>query len=193
MTAESKLSLATGDALTPETWADFVQRLHHDCIGQGVRDHCTAEAIFIVQAKRINCGIDPDFTDQLLVACDDEQWYSPKEYWADLDDEGRAELNRKMQGWSQCQFMKASDSDQWYVLGELDSHTVTGWHASWEYVCAHFTSDAAEAFIRRKKHDYREGLRVYVESQYYSWEFNAIKEAILSGRLVLAEQQQASA
>ena len=29
------------------------------------------------------------------------------------------------------------------------------------------------------------GLRVYVESQYYAWEFNVIKEAILSGRLTL--------
>lgn len=26
-------------------------------------------------------------------------------------------------------------------------------------------------------------MRVYVESQYYAWEFNAIKEAILDGTL----------
>jgi len=47
-------------------------------------------------------------------------------------------------------------------------------------VNSHFTRDAAEAFIRRKQHDYGE-MRVYVESQYYAWEFEAIKEAILDG------------
>jgi hypothetical protein len=45
-------SLATGAKLTPETWADFVARLKHDCRSEGVSDHCTADAIFIVQAKR---------------------------------------------------------------------------------------------------------------------------------------------
>ncbi|MNN73478.1 hypothetical protein D3C81_1895980 [compost metagenome] len=47
---------------------------------------------------------------------------------------------------------------------------------------SHFTKDAAEAFIRRKKHDYGE-MRVYVESQYYALEFEAIKSAILDGTL----------
>ncbi len=43
--------------------------------------------------------------------------------------------------------------------------------------------DAAEAFIKRKKHDYRKGLRVYVDASTYSWELNTIKAAILSGRI----------
>jgi hypothetical protein len=77
----------------------------------------------------------------------------------------------------------ADESDQWYVLAELPEHTVTGWDDRWEYVNAHFTHAAAEAFIKRKKHDYRDGMRVYVESQYYAWEFEAIKAAILDGTL----------
>ena len=51
-------------------------------------------------------------------------------------------------------------------------------------MCAHFTQEAADAFIARKKHDFPDGLRVYVDAQTYCWEFNAIKEAILSGRIV---------
>lgn len=47
----------------------------------------------------------------------------------------------------------------------------------------HYTADA---FIKRKKHDYDE-LRVYVDSQYWCWEFNAIKNAILSGKLKYVE------
>lgn len=191
MPIENNLSLATGAALTPETWADFVQRLHHHCKGAGVKDHCTANAIFIVQAKRIVSGIDKDYTDQLMVICDDCQWFTIQEYWDDLDEHGRACLNRKMQDWSDCQFMKADESDQWYVLGELDDHIVTGWDERWEYINAHFTKEAAEEFIRRKKRDYRHGMRVYVDSQYYAWEFNAVIAAILSGQLVI--QQQAAA
>ena len=53
----------------------------------------------------------------------------------------------------------------------------------WEFVCQHFTRDAADAFIKRKGHDYREGLRVYVDATSYSWELNTIKAAILDGRI----------
>ncbi|MCY1276892.1 hypothetical protein D9M68_276680 [compost metagenome] len=190
---EETKSLASGHKLDQQTFDDFVQRLRHDCVGAGVREHCTANALFIVQARRIVGGIDTDYTDQRVVLCEDREWFSPQEYWDDLDDEERAELNRKMQVWSECQFMKADEDDQWHVLGELENHTVTGWSESWEYVSAHFTKDAAEAFIRRKKHDYRHGMRVYVESQYYAWEFNVIKNAILDGRLILAPAQAAAA
>lgn len=110
-------------------------------------------------------GIDTDYSDNrvLLDHCNDGEWFSPKEYWVDQDEEDRAELNKAMQDWSSCQFMKADESDQWHVLGELEGHVVTGWCESWEYINAHFTKDAAEAFIRRKKHDYGKGMRVYVE------------------------------
>lgn len=128
-TPESIPSLATGQALNAATWADFVQRLRYDCNGEGVRDHCTANAIFIVEARKIVCG--------------------------------------------------------------LEGHTVTGWDEQWVYVNAHFTHAAAEAFIKRKKHDYRHGMRVYVESQYYAWEFNAIKQAILDGTLAYTPKEAA--
>ncbi|WP_460146666.1 hypothetical protein [Pseudomonas sp. S2_A02] len=183
--AEPQASVATGADLEAATWTDFVQRLRHDCVGAGVRDHCTANAIFIVQAKRIIYGIDTDYSDNrvLIDHCNEGEWFSPEEFWADQDHDERTALNKAMQAWSSCQFMKADESDQWYVLGDLEGHSITGWQETWEYVNAHFTKDAAEAFIRRKKHDYRKGMRVYVDSQYYAWEFNAIKEAILDGTL----------
>jgi len=178
-------SLATGHELTAATWADFVTRLRHDCVGAGVHDHCTAAATFIVQARRIAYGLDTDYSDNrvLIDHCNEGEWFSPKEYWDDQDEDGRAALNKAMQAWSSCQFMKADESDQWHVLGELDGHAVTGWCENWEYINAHLTKDAAEAFIRRKKHDYRKGMRVYVDSQYYAWEFEDIKEAIIAGTL----------
>lgn len=188
------LSLATGDELTADTFADFVKRLHHDCVGAGVREHCTADALFTVEARRLVYGLDMDYSDKrvLLDHCNEGEWFSPKEYWGDQDYDGRADLNKAMQAWSSCQFLKADEDDQWYVLGEMEGYAVTGYDERWEYINAHLTNDAAEAFIRRKKHDYSRGMRVYVESQYYAWEFNAIKGALLSGRLQYVEESLAA-
>lgn len=176
-------SLAKGYPLTKETYDDFVSRLKHDCVGNGVKEHCTAEALFIVQSKRIVSGIDLDYSDDRMVYCDDSSWFSPQEYWDDLDDEGKENLNSQSVNHCGCEFLELDCSDQWDVLSDLDNHCVTGYEERWEYVNSHFTKAAAEAFIARKKHDHRE-LRVYVESQYWAWEFNAIKDAILSGQLV---------
>ena len=110
-------------------------------------------------------------------------------YWDDQDEDERAALNKAMQVWSNCEFMKADELDQWHVLGEMDGHAVTGWCENWEDINAHFTKDAAEAFIRRKKHDYRKGMLVYVDSQYYAWGFEAIKAAILDGTLTYKERE----
>ena len=177
------MDIATGSDLTAEGWADFVKRLRYHCRGEGVHDHYTANAIFIVEERTITYGIDLDYVDDRVVLCDGDEWFSPQEYWKDLDAHGRKKLNQAMQEYSGCQFMKASDYDQWHVLSELEDHTVTGWAEGWKYVNSHFTREAAEAFIARKKHDYRKGLRVYVDAQVYCWEFETIKNAIIEGRI----------
>jgi len=182
-------SLATGDELTPETWADFVKRFHHDCVGEGVDDHCTADAIFVVEKKQIVSGIDRDYACDLLVYCDDSTWYSPLEYWDAADESMRQNLDAKAAeeySWREgVTFLGLETHEQWDVLESLDEHHVVGYVERWEHLNSHFTKDAAEAFIKRKKHDYPDGLRVYVDAQIYCWEFNAIKKAILSGRLTL--------
>ena len=68
--AESLPTLATGAALDASTWTDFVQRLRYDCKGERVNDHCTSAAIFIVEARRIVCGLDMDYTERRLVYWD---------------------------------------------------------------------------------------------------------------------------
>ncbi|MCU9527546.1 hypothetical protein [Pseudomonas mosselii] len=180
-------SLAAGDELTPATWADFVQRLRHDCIGEGVQDHYTADAMFTVQARRLVSGIDKDFTQDLVLICEDREWFSPEDYWDGLGEAEREELDRSMLESVGKKFLEAADSERWQVLGDLPDHTVVGYQETWEFVNTHFTKDAAEAFIQRRKSDYRKGLRVAVESQYWAWEFNAIKNAILTGRLQLVD------
>jgi hypothetical protein len=121
------------------------------------------------------------------VAVEDSMWFSPQEYWDDADEATRQELDRMSDGTWGKPFLQLDAGDQWDNLADLDDHTVSGWDDSWEFVNAHFTKEAAEAFIRRKKHDYPKGLRVYVEAQVYCWEFNAIVKALMDGGLTMAD------
>ncbi|BBP60415.1 hypothetical protein [Pseudomonas sp. St316] len=190
--AEPLPTLANGAALEASTWIDFVERLRYHCNGAGVKWHHTAAAIFTVQTKRIDYGYEIDYAEGRVVCLEDRSWFSPKEYWDDLDDEERAEIDQALIADRECGFMDMDEDDQWEYLGECDDHTVTGWNKRWEIVNSHFTREAAEAFIRRKQHDYGE-MRVYVESQYYAWEFEAIKEAILDGTLTYTPKTVANA
>lgn len=185
-------SLAIGADLNTDTWADFVARLRHDCVGEGVRDHYTADAIFIVQANRLITGLDTDYCDKRVLLYEDSEWFSPVEYYDSLDDDERASLDENALLQEDCGFLDMDQSDQWEMLTEMDEFTVTGCDEQWEFVNSHFTKDAAEAFIRRKKHDYPRGLRVYVDAQVYCWEYNAIKAAILDGRIGLYDQHNDS-
>lgn len=182
-------SLANGAKLDAATWADFVTRLRHDCVGEGVERHFTSHALFTVEQRKIDTGIDQDCTSDRLIYCDDSTWANPAAYLADCDEDEVANLNRLAIEDDHPSFEAAPEYVQWDILENLDGHGVTGWVERWEYVNAHLTRDAADAFIKRKKHDYPKGIRVYVESQYYAWEFNTIKEAILSGQLIYRGQQ----
>jgi len=179
-------TLAKGADLTPETWADFVARLHHDCVGEGVRDHCTADATFLVQ-KRIFHIVPEEHAEGRRIGCDGES-ESPEEFFEGLSEEQQAALNTATGG---C-FVASDNYDMEAALKEHHPDA-TLWHytTGWEFVCQHFTKDAAEAFIARKKHDYRDGLRVFVDCTYYSWELNTIKAAILSGQIAFINAETA--
>jgi len=179
-------TLATGAELDQATFDDFVQRLRHHVRGEGVNWHHTADALFTVQEKKILFGIDRDYADKLAVAVEDSMYFSPKEYWDASDDSMRTTLDDMAYNEHDKPFLMIDVMDQWDLLADLDDHTVSGWDESWEYVNSHFTKEAAEAFIRRKKHDYPRGLRVYVEANIYCWEFNAIVKGLIEGKIVHA-------
>ena len=42
----------------------------------------------------------------------------------------------------------------------------------------------------RKMHDYRRGMRVYVEAQVYCWEFNAIIAGLMDGRILFKDTDE---
>lgn len=189
---EASPSLAKGDRISPEAWTDFVSRLRHDCVGEGVDDHCTADAIFMVEAREIVYGLDAEYSEKRVIACDETEYFSLEDYWDDLDEDQRENLDAKAQEESECDFRALLEDDQWEMIGELENHRVIYWDDRWVYVNSHFTKDAAEAFIKRKKHDYGKGLRVYVDAQSYCWEYNTIKAAILSGELTYTPKTEQS-
>jgi len=110
--AEPLPSLATGAALDSSTRTDFVERLRYHCNGAGVKWHHTAAAIFTVQTKRIDYGFEIDYAEGRVVCLEDQTWFSPKDYWDDLDDEERAEIDQSLMADRECSFMDLDENDQ---------------------------------------------------------------------------------
>lgn len=179
-------SLAVGAPLTQATFTDFIERLHHDCVGEGVRDHCTADAFFVVQHKVRVVGLDKEYSDKRFIhdganVC---EYDTPLDYWNEIDDEEREALDLIAMWQGDCTFLELSEDDRWGVFedGEVEDLSVIYYEEEWKTINFHFTKAAAEAFIKRKGHDYGE-LRVYADAHTYGWEYNAIKQALLDGRL----------
>jgi len=144
--------------LTKETFDDFITRLKFHHRGEGVREHFTCDPLFIVQSRERVVGLDSAY-------CDDYIWINAENDHAEADTRTANRLD-------------ALDDDgrktgAWEKVYYIDR---------WEYVSAHLTKEAAEAFIARKKHDHDE-LRVYVDCQLCCWEFNAIIEGLLDGKI----------
>lgn len=182
-------SIATGAVLNSQSFSDFVARLKYHCRGDGVNDHCTADALFVVQERRRVIGIDREYTDNLVAYSSDGEveYYSPEDYFSSLSHVEKVALNKHCVEKEGGKFKSLKPFQQWEIMDGYNELQVAGFHEYWEYVNSHFTKEAAESFIRRKKHDYRDGLRIYVEAQSYCWEFNAVKEAIMNGQIVFKE------
>ena len=161
--------------LTEKNFEDFIERLKFHNRGEGVNDHCTANPIFIVQRKHLIAGIDLD--------------YDPLYYWTDdsheielTDDELVQQLAEDKADGIELEEYDLSYDDEIKKADGDTAYQKIGYAEQWEYVNAHFTKESAEAFIDRKKHDYRE-LRIYVDSQYWCPEFNAIVDGLISGEI----------
>lgn len=166
--------------LTSDNFNKFIERLKYHNRGDGVDDHCTANPLFVVQELKRHCGIDLAF--------------DPPHYWADgdhelqlTDDELVIELAEWVaNGGGYTEFDIDRDSEVLSLHDGCAVYTKIGYAESWEAVNIHFTREAAEAFINRKKHDHLE-LRIYVDSQYWCWEFNSIIDGLLSGKIGMIE------
>ena len=149
--------------MNKQEFDDFVARLTAENKGDRVDSHCTAHPIYIVQSLQCEYGGDPDF------GIDGFVWV------VDGTDYTRDELIKAfVQGVDDSEIPDFSDAEK------------VCYRERWEYVSAHFTREAAMAYIDRKRHDHR-GMRICVESQVHAHEFNALVEALVSGQIVFNE------
>jgi hypothetical protein len=147
--------------LTKEIFDDFISRLRYHNQGEGVKYHCTANPIFLVQKRERVYGFDSQYIDDYI--------------WINVDND-HAEADTRTAKRLDALDDDGRDTSPWEKVYYVDR---------WEYVSTHLTKEAAEAFIVHKKHDYAQ-LRVYVDCQVYCWEFNTIVEGLLDGKITFS-------
>ncbi|MFV5374663.1 ead/Ea22-like family protein [Acinetobacter calcoaceticus] len=172
---------------TPETWAEFTQQLKQSWENDNAG---TDSPIFVVQSKNIVWGLDPasdsvEITN--IVDVDQESKYkSVEEFFDSLKAAEKHDLNGLAIDEEDELFLDIKASTQINILSDWNERNVNICHGKyfWEDINCHLTRTAADAFIKRKSHDYGE-LRVFVKSLYWCDEFKNLLNAIISGEVGL--------
>lgn len=175
-------SIITGAALTAETLAEFKTRLHHDCAGAGYADHCTTQPVFVVKKLEFVYGVNLDYAEKRAIYHNEEYYHSIAEFMESASDYLKGLIETVEE-----KFHDLDEDLQFTTLAIIDHIHVIGYVEKWSYLNVHFTESAANEFIQRSAHNHPDGLKVFQESQQYCPEFNAIRNAILSGKLVFQE------
>ncbi|MGW8422834.1 hypothetical protein [Comamonas sp. HJ-2] len=174
--------LARTGHLTKQNFADFKNRLWESCEGSGVAAHCTANALFLVQRRVTTWGLTEGYAQHWGVVASGKAYDSIAQFYESCDEERRRLLDssaRNLHGKAFIDLDHESAAD----LLERREVEVVGYRYSWSFVSAHFTPEAAQLFIDKNKFGFDEPLRVYVFSQAYCEEFNAVKNALMDGRI----------
>lgn len=109
----------------------------------------TANPIFIVQQKRRQYGVDPQYTENVVWLHSDEG--------IEVDQTEANALERKYSG------------------REPDGYTRTGYIDSWEFVTACFTEQGCKDYIASNGHNLKEP-RIYAESGFRNREWEVLRE-----------------
>lgn len=111
-------------------------------------EHCTADPLFCVQeCVRIH-GMDSDYAEE----------------WSYIDEEG-----------NEADAEEKPALDRMAANGELPLEWTKSYYIDqWRTVQTFFTQQSADAFIERRSHDYRWGLRVDIDSAYRNEEMKAV-------------------
>lgn len=160
---------------------DFIERLKYHHKGEGVREHGTADPVFLVQEKELIYGLEDGYADYYVwfYTSDDGDVF-------ETDEELEERINKDFEevGLRYDEYFLAHDHEI-----TIDGHIAfkkIGVKEIWSTVNCHFTREAAEAFIKRKGHDYK-NLRIYVDSQYWCEEWCNVVEGLITGQLTFNE------
>jgi hypothetical protein len=180
-------SIITGAALTAETLAEFKTRLQHDCTGDGYAEHCTTQPVFVVKELRFQYDIELEYAEKKAIYFDDEYYHSIAAFMEVANDHTKELLDEVSLKALKLKFDQLDEDLQYSTLNLLEYIQIVGYVEHWRYLNVHFTQAAADEFIGQSRKNYPDGLQVFIESQQYCPEFNAIRNAILSGKLVIKE------
>jgi hypothetical protein len=178
---------------TPEAWAEFTQQLKNSW----EKDNAgTDSPIFVVQAKNIVWGLDPTHDSveitNIVDVDQDSKYKSVEEFFESLKATDKHDLNGLAIDEEDELFLDVKASTQFKILTDWNwnGHNVHICHGKyfWEDINCHLTRSAAEAFIKRKSHDYGE-LRVFVKSLYWCDEFKNLLNAIITGEVGLNSEE----
>ncbi|MEB3865936.1 ead/Ea22-like family protein [Acinetobacter sp. IK31] len=177
----------TPTLFTPETWAEFTQQLKNSW----EKDNAgTDSPIFVVQAKNIVWGLDPasdsvEITN-IIDVDQDSKFKTIDDFFESLKAVDKHALNGLAIDEEDELFLDVKASTQINIISDWNERNIHICHGKyfWEDVNCHLTRSAADAFIKRKSHDFGE-LRVFVKSLYWCEEFKNLLNAIISGEVGL--------
>lgn len=150
---------------------------------EGRHSHITDSPIFTVQQLVKVYGFDSTYSDDWCLCYDDEVWWNVEEYMYSLDDDRVSKIVNKSGCDNIEQFLDLNGWDQIYELqAETTDLNQVYYKEEWQHVNTHLTKEGAQAFIKRKQHDYGK-LRVYVESLFWCVEFKELIKGLVSGEI----------
>jgi hypothetical protein len=133
---------------------EFLREMAHELVTQD--NAYTSMPIPTVQVQHLVTGIDTDYTERIG--------------WLDtdtgslVDEDAAARLESKYQK----------------DFTEPDGYVRTGYQWEWRHLQTFITTKAAEAFIERNRHNYRDGTRTYIDSACRNPEMAEVRR-LLSG------------
>jgi hypothetical protein len=137
-------------------YREVLAKMANDIVGQDRRS--TSEPIYLVQQKRRMYGVDPDLVDDSEIV-----WLDGENDCCEVEGDERARLEELYQ----------------QTFDVPSKYHRTGYKDIWEFVQPFFTLAAAEAYIAANNHHMNEP-RVYVESGYRNYEWQAVRSMLLN-------------
>ena len=151
--------------LVPKGLIEIGQLLHTQ------DEQYTANAMFVIERKRILAGCDPDYSQ----GADDVVWCI-EDSMIFLGDDGFDDLEGAYQ-----------------EDGTVpENYTRTCYLVKWDFVTAFFTDEAAKAFVSQHGHKYDGELRVMVEGEPRNDEWKKLRNWMMSFAAALASTTQAA-
>lgn len=170
--------------MNKQEFNELVERLTYwNKSNEGIQTHITDSPIFTVQQLVKITGMDSMYCDDWLLYFDCSSWNDVEDYTDTFDDEELKNILKISGCDDRDEFLDLDEYEQIEALKSDNSELEQVYYKEeWQHVNTHLTKEGAQAFIKRKQHDYGK-LRVYVESLFWCVEFKELIKGLVSGEI----------